>query len=390
MNGMDISSAKALYDNGSIFYNEDGVEQSLYYILKDAGFNWLRFKLFVNPYTNSGKSYGCGESDLNNTLWMVKEAKTAGFKVLLDFHYSDYWCHPGQQVLPKAWANATSATDLANKIRNYTYSTLMSFAANGCLPEMVQVGNEISSGNFLKLPGADSDTFNSYGEPQYITGAKTSFAYAGTAGSNYMNQYLNAAIEGVKNVNSNIKTVVHWAKGSNISADIIKNFFNGITAPYDYAGISFYPYHCFANINDAKSILNNLTTGNKALTKPWFVAETSYPYSGTSYVYENNYNVTNYTISDWTTSSGATYIDIKQQYSFNTSGQANLIHDLTEAVVNANGKGMFYWEGAWVPNTAVEWAGPGSGNSWCNQGFFSPNGKAISNIDLFKQLSPHI
>ena len=122
-----------------------------------------------------------------------------------------------------------------------------------------------------------------------------------------------------------------------------------------------------------------------SLSKPWFVAETAYPFSGSSYVYENNKDVTNFTISDWT--SGIT--NIKSEYAFTPSGQANLIHDLTAEVVAKGGKGVFYWEGAWVPNINVGWAGAGSLNTYGNQGFFSYDGKAIANLDLFAQMSPH-
>ena len=169
--GMDISSAKALYQNGSKFYNASGVEESLFYILKNAGVNWIRLKLWVDPYTSKGTSYGGGESDLNNTLWMAYEAKAAGLNLLLDLHYSDYWTHPSQQVLPKAWSDASSVAALSAYIKSYTKNTLNTFNNNGCLPDMVQLGNEISSGSFLSTPGADSESFTDY-KPSYLVNAK--------------------------------------------------------------------------------------------------------------------------------------------------------------------------------------------------------------------------
>lgn len=392
-NGVDISSCKALYQNGTNFYNASGVEESLFYILKNAGINWVRLKLWVDPYTNSGTSYGGGESDLNNTLWMAYEAKAAGLKLLLDFHYSDYWTHPGQQIIPKAWASANSASALATYIKSYTKNTLNTFYSNGCLPDMVQLGNEISSGNFLKLPGADSETFTYY-EPSYLTKA-SNFSYKGDAGSNNMKTYLTAGVEAVNEINtslgSDIKTVVHWAKGSTISAAVINSFFNSISSvDYDYAGISFYPYYCFDNLSGAQTILNGLNIG-----KPWFIAEISYPFSdskkGGSYVYEEvpgapTYNVTGGMIG--TESSDIT--SIFSNYSPTPSGQANLIHDITDATINAGGLGIFYWEPAWVPNAWVGWAHSGSPCTWSNQGFFSYDGKAIGNLQVFAQMSPHI
>ena len=381
MNGIDISTCKALYQNGTNFYNKDGVEQSLFYILKDVGVNWIRLKLWVDPYTSSGVSYGGGESDLPNTLWMAYEAKKAGLNLLLDFHYSDYWTHPGQQILPKSWNNCNSKEALCAKIKSYTTETLTTFKNSGCLPDMVQLGNEISSGIYLQKFSGSSDTLNSYGEPTYLTG-KSSYSY-GTNNAAQYTDYIKAAAEGVNAVDSSIKKVIHWAKGSSISASVINNFFNNMPSSYyDYAAISFYPYYCFDSMNAANSILSGLS-----LSKPWFVAETAYPFSGSSYVWENNKDVTNFTISDWTTS-GIT--NIKNEYAFTPAGQAGLIHDLTASVVSNGGKGIFYWEGAWVPNLNVGWAGAGSLNTYGNQGFFSYDGKALANLDLFKQMSPHI
>ena len=395
MNGVDISSCKALYQNGTNFYNSDGIEQSLFYILKDAGVNWIRLKLWVDPYDTNGVSFGGGESDLNNTLWMAYEAKAAGLNFLLDFHYSDYWTHPGQQILPKSWGNPTSASALAALIKDYTKNTLTTFNNNGCLPDMVQLGNEISSGSFLKVAGSGT-SFTSY-EPDYLKKA-SDYAYKGTAGSSNMNTYLSAGVEAVNEINtalkSDIKTVVHWAKGSSISALIISNFFNSITADYDYAAISFYPYYCYKTINDAKTILagmKNITTDNSG----WFIAEIAYPFSGDSWVYEESStkptsNVTDLTITNWTTSSNAGCIAIRDTYPFTGAGQANLIHDLTNEVVSAGGLGIFYWEPAWVPNAYVGWASSGSSCTYSNQGFFSYDGKAIANINLFAQMSPYI
>ncbi|MCR4562938.1 MAG: arabinogalactan endo-1,4-beta-galactosidase, partial [Bacilli bacterium] len=148
---------------------------------------------------------------------------------------------------------------------------------------------------------------------------------------------------------------------------------------YDYAAISYYPYYCFDTMSDGSSILSSLN-----LSKPWFIAETSYPFSGGGYTDDGT---TSFLVSN-DTSSGIT--GIKSKYSFNSEGQANLIHDLTSAVVSAGGLGIFYWESAWIPNANVGWAGSGSANTWGNQGFFSFDGKAIANLDLFAQMSPHI
>ena len=394
-NGADISSVKALYDNGSKFFNTDGVEQSLFYILKDHGFNWVRTKIWVDPQTVNGKSYGGGESTLENALWVTKEAKAAGMKVLLDFHYSDYWTHPGQQILPKAWAGASSSDELAKYISDYTKDTLDTFNDNGCLPEMVQLGNEISSGSFLQGPGTDSDVFGAIkyyeeggeikadksdlGKPNYLMGASDLSSSIKGTGAN-MVKYLKAAANAVNENYPSVEKVIHWAKGRGDVADPskINTFFAGFSeVDYEYAGISFYPYYCFNTMSQAADILAGLS-----IDKPWFVAETSYPFSGYSWVYEDDADVASAAINAWTSK----LTSISSTYPFTGAGQASMIHDLTAAVVNAGGKGMFYWEPAWVPNKYVGWAGEGSACSWANQGFFSYDGKALNNIKVFDQM----
>ena len=392
-NGIDISSCFALYQNGTQFYNASGVEQSLFYILKDAGVNWIRLKLWVDPKSSNGISYGGGESNIENTIWMAKEVKAAGLKFLLDFHYSDYWTHPGQQILPKAWNDCTSKEMLCNRIESYTTRALTMFQENNALPDMVQLGNEISSGIYLQKYGGSSETLNAYGEPSYLKD-KSNYGY-GTKNAAEFEDYIQAASRGVNAVDSSIKKVLHWAKGSTISAGTINAFFAAMPSDaYDYAAFSYYPFNCFDTMETARSILSGLS-----LPKPWFVAETSYPFSGWSYVYneDTKTDVTNNTISMWTKFNGdpeaekgeVTMTHIVEEYPFTMAGQANLIHDLTASVVSNGGLGIFYWESAWVPNINVGWAGAGSKTTYSNQGFFSYDGKALANLDLFAQMSPH-
>lgn len=382
--GMDISSFKALVDNGAHFYNQDGVEQHLLYILKDAGANWVRLRLWVDPKTTTGVSYGGGECDLDHVLWMAKEAKAAGLKILLDLHYSDFWTDPGKQTLPKSWNEYSDTVDhLCEKIQSYTTETLTRFQDEGCLPEMVQLGNEISNGIYKKYyDGGDSEAVDQYGTPGYESNGEI-YAYnariSDMTARGYFLKYIKAASNGVRAVSSSIKRVLHWAKSeSTVQASGINTFFyvmdQGSDA-YDYAAISYYPYWCFSSFEEANSLLDNLS-----LTKPWFIAETSYPFSGGGYVT----GITNFVVSNWSTD----LTGIQDTYAFNSAGQANVIHDLTKAVASHGGRGIFYWEPAWIPNANVLASGEGSKNSWGNQGFFSFDGKAIANLDLFAQMSP--
>lgn len=63
--------------------------------------------------------------------------------VLLDFHYSDTWTDPEQNVVPAAWASVVNNTTvLSDSVYNYTLSTLQTLLSENLLPNMVQIGNE--------------------------------------------------------------------------------------------------------------------------------------------------------------------------------------------------------------------------------------------------------
>ena len=78
-----------------------------------------------------------------------------GFHVLLDLHYSDTWADPGKQFTPAAWSGMNHK-QLVDQVFVYTRDVIAAFARKGLMPDMVQVGNEITNGMLWpdgKLPG---------------------------------------------------------------------------------------------------------------------------------------------------------------------------------------------------------------------------------------------
>jgi arabinogalactan endo-1,4-beta-galactosidase len=144
MLGADISFLPELESRGRKFY-ENGVEKDAIEILKDKGFNYVRLRIFNNPAADSGYSPHKGFCDLEHTKQMAARIKKAGLKLLLDFHYSDTWADPGKQFKPAAWATY-SFTQLSKAVHDFTKEVLHSLKAQGTLPDMVQVGNEINHG----------------------------------------------------------------------------------------------------------------------------------------------------------------------------------------------------------------------------------------------------
>ncbi len=144
MLGADISFLPQLEARG-IKFSDKGVEKDAIAILKDHGFNYVRLRIFNDPAREGGYSPGRGFCDLENTKKMAKRVKDAGMKLLLDFHYSDYWADPGKQYKPRAW-EGLPFPDLKKALYDYTLQVMQELQAQGTTPDMVQVGNEINHG----------------------------------------------------------------------------------------------------------------------------------------------------------------------------------------------------------------------------------------------------
>ncbi len=144
MIGADISFLPELEARGMKF-SDKGVEKDAIAILKDHGFNYIRLRIFNDPAADSGYSPKKGFCDLENTKKMAKRVKAAGMKLLLDFHYSDYWADPGKQYKPAAW-KGLSFEVLKDSMYQYTKRVISELKAQGTTPDMVQIGNEINHG----------------------------------------------------------------------------------------------------------------------------------------------------------------------------------------------------------------------------------------------------
>ncbi|MDP1098100.1 glycosyl hydrolase 53 family protein, partial [Klebsiella quasipneumoniae] len=78
-------------------------------------------------------------------LALAKRAKAPGLKLLLDFPYSDFWTDPGKQFKPKAW-DKMDYPQLKTAIHDYPRDTSARVKQAGVLPDLVQIGNEITGG----------------------------------------------------------------------------------------------------------------------------------------------------------------------------------------------------------------------------------------------------
>ncbi len=144
MVGADISFLPEL-EAQNIKFSDKGVPKDAIQILKEHGFNYIRLRVFHNPALPNGYSPKTGFCDLENTKKMAKRVKEAGLKLLLDFHYSDYWADPGKQFKPEAW-KGQDFTTVQKSLYDYTYQVMKALKDQGTTPDIVQVGNEINHG----------------------------------------------------------------------------------------------------------------------------------------------------------------------------------------------------------------------------------------------------
>ncbi len=215
MLGADISFLPELESKGTKFYDLDGKEKDAILILKNHGMNYVRLRIFNDPARDSGYSPRLGFCDLQHTLQMAKRIKAAGMKLLLDFHYSDYWADPQKQYMPKAWLGMNMA-ELKQAVYDYTKMVMQALKDQGTTPAMVQVGNEINHG--MIWPEGSVNNFDNLAQ----------LFFAGT--------------QAVKAVSVSTSIMLHIALGG--QNDESRYFIDNMVkrgVPFDVIGLSYYP-----------------------------------------------------------------------------------------------------------------------------------------------------
>ena len=101
--GMDASSVIAEEQSGVKYYNFNGEEQDVFRTLAESGVNYIRVRVWNDPYDENGNGYGGGNNDVEKAVEIGKRATKYGMKLLVNFQYSDFWADPAKQMVPKAW-----------------------------------------------------------------------------------------------------------------------------------------------------------------------------------------------------------------------------------------------------------------------------------------------
>lgn len=314
--GADMSFLKQAEDRGMVFKDATNAAAGLL-IFRNHGYNWIRLRIFVEPVRENLPN------NLAYTLAMAKQAKKLGYKFLLDFHYANSWADPGKQPTPEQW-KTMSHKERVQAVFDYTRDTIVAFRDAGVLPEMVQIGNEITHGMLWpdgKLPNWDN------------------FA-----------DYLRAGVNGVeagRGDGTRPKILFQLAEdGKPASTKYFFDKINSYNIPYDIIGFSYYPWW-HGSLADLQA---NLAFAANQYGKDVIVVETAY------YWKEN----------------GETRNKLRP-YPETPEGQRDFLDAVTQAVMNTpqgHGKGVFWWEPAVAGNLAA-------------RGFFGDDGNALPVMDVF-------
>jgi arabinogalactan endo-1,4-beta-galactosidase len=288
--GADVGWLQQMEATGYVFRNEQGKPQDCLQILKDKGINAIRLRVFVNPSDDKASGH-CSPAEVTA---MARRAAQMGFRLMIDFHYSDSWADPAKQNKPAAWA-AHSFEQLQQDVYDHTHATMLLLKAAGVTPEWVQVGNEIPGGML------------------WPEGSTKNFAQ--------LSQLLNKGYDAVKAVSPRTKVIVHLDRGNN--GPLYRWFFDQHQANggrYDVIGMSYYPFWLKQNYKQSIDSLrlNLLDMVQRYPGKEVVVAEV-----------------------------GGVDTEVQDTYELLVATQAAV-----RAVPGGKGLGVFYWE----PEGARSWS----------------------------------
>ncbi len=366
--GMDASSVLVEENSGVTYYNFDGEEQDVFQTLAESGINYIRLRVWNDPYDENGNGYGGGNNDVPTAIELGKRATKYGMKVCIDFHYSDFWADPKRQHTPKAW-EGMDLEEKSNALYDFTKDSLNQMLDAGVDVSMVQIGNEINYG----MCG------------ETIAGNVTKLLKSGSS----------AVREISDTYNQDIQIVVHYTNITQSAAlySLIKNLQTS-ELDYDIIGLSYYPFWD-GDMDNMKKVVETI---QKDYGKKVMIAETSYCYTSED--------------GDGNANSLAGTDDLVDSYPATVQGQTDMIRDVIAAANEAGACGVFYWEGTWIPvgkatddNSAI-WEKYGSGwassyasdydpddaglyyggCAWDNQAFFDFEGHPLESLKLFNYL----
>lgn len=335
--GHDLSTLQQLEDVGRTFSDDGGVRPAEQ-IVADHGATYIRERLWVNP--------PIPYNDLPHILTMARRIKAAGLKFLLDFHYSDFWADPSKQTTPQSWQGQDLPT-LANTVYSYTRDVVERLARQGTPVDIVQTGNEVTNG--MLWPQGEI----------YVNGSERWVEFT---------TLLKAAIVGARDGSQqDVCIMAHIDRGGDNTGS--RYFYDHILeqgVDFDVIGLSYYPWW-HGSLSDLQANLNDLAP---RYNKDIVIVETAYPWTLTNG--DNEPNIV------------GLYPALLPDYPPTPEGQLAFIREILSIlslVADQRGRGIVYWESAWIPGVGSE---PGAGDTWGNRTLFDRDGRALPSIKCYE------
>ncbi|MBD5515699.1 MAG: hypothetical protein HDR06_13945 [Lachnospiraceae bacterium] len=321
--GVDISSLLEREENGLKLYTEDGEECEALELCRLNGVNSIRLRIWNEPQLIEEAGGYC---DLEHTVVFARRIKAKGLHFLLDFHYSDFWADPGNQTKPAAWEQL-GKEELVRAVYDYTRAVLERLKEEQCLPDMVQIGNEIRSG--MLFPDGEV--------PNYEQLAKL----------------VNAGIRAVRDVDAAVRVMIHLDQGGRYY--YLKEWFDAMLdagmEQFDVIGLSYYPFW-HGTFTDLKNSMEALV---ERYGKPIVLVEAAHP---------------------WRRSEGGFITEEQEKIAGFPAGIAEqstvmrLLMNITASIKDQMGIGVYYWEPIVLPTK-------GHGGWGSNMGMLDLSGRPL-------------
>ena len=217
--GGDISMLPSYEESKAVYRDSEGKAVKPLEMFSQLGWNAMRVRLFVDPGLAPADHKDEGVcQDIGYVKRLGARIKRAGFRFMLDFHYSDTWADPGKQFMPARWSGVPR-TALPDSVYAYTRASLEALVGAGAAPDLIQVGNEISNG--MMWPEAKTSPFDD-------------------ANQQLFGSLLAAGCRACRDVCPEAKIIIHTEKAGDWA--FTKAFYDRLaTLDYDVIGLSYYP-----------------------------------------------------------------------------------------------------------------------------------------------------
>ena len=362
--GIDVSTWFDEMSHGAVYLDGETPMEPLE-AFRHNGVDHMRIRLWNNPSSPEGKPYLAGDCDLDNFLRLAHLAVDKGYKLLLDFHYSDFWADPSKQTIPKDWAGL-DLEGLAGAVYAFTKDSLEAIKADGLDLSLIQVGNEITNGMLWPVGRLDESQTPRGNYPALAT-------------------LLKAGVKACREVFPRAGLILHLERS--YDQKVYTEFFTNMEelgVDYDIIGASYYPYWH----GTFDQFFTNMDQCGKRFGKPRMVTEMGYGFTMEDYIQNSN--------------GGLVFgEDTKQNfvcelpYPLTPQGQADFVAHFLSLCRAHDITGVFYWEPLWIPGDGICWAseegqayiheeGKSTRNEWANQCLFDYQGRKLPAFDKFR------